>query len=130
MFFYPSILTQFEPGSNPDVFVWLGIEEIKRFALCLYKTCQSCHLKGAGETQGGRRKGYSTTESLPGSDLLNLEDLQFALPENDDLWHVDSDLATKLAERSVSFSSECDGENWISRAAALLQPGNRSFRWL
>lgn len=40
MFFYPAMLAQFNTDSLPDVYIWLGIEEAKRFALALYKVCR------------------------------------------------------------------------------------------
>lgn len=37
VFFYPEILAQFNRDSVPDAFIWVGIEEVKRFAFALHK---------------------------------------------------------------------------------------------
>ncbi|OGM45049.1 hypothetical protein ABOM_005785 [Aspergillus bombycis] len=77
MFFYLSIFAQFDSASVPDVFIWVGIEEVKRFALALYKVCQWSRADDAG--------------------LLSLADLQFAMPDSDELWHASSDLASRIS---------------------------------
>lgn len=91
MFFYPEILAQVSRNSVPDVFIWIGIEEVKHFALALYKVCRSCHI----QCKDGPRNG---PHSAKRGDLLTLSDLQFALSDSDELWHASSDLAVRLAE--------------------------------
>ncbi|PIG83108.1 hypothetical protein AARAC_001164 [Aspergillus arachidicola] len=107
MFHYPSMFAQFHSTSVPDVFIWVGIEEVKRFALALYKVYRRCRIDGA------RR--------------LSLADLQFAEPDSDELWHASSDLASRIP---ASYADKNKEENWISQTARLLQPGDVEFDWI
>ncbi|KAL4921168.1 hypothetical protein BDW62DRAFT_208536 [Aspergillus aurantiobrunneus] len=107
MFFYPSMLAQFTSTSVPEVYIWLGIEEVKRFTLTLYKVCRRCR----------------------GGCLLSLADLQFALPNSDELWHAGSDLAAQVAENRSAYRNKNIEANWISQTSRLLQP-NEGFHWI
>ncbi|KAE8313490.1 hypothetical protein BDV41DRAFT_564349 [Aspergillus transmontanensis] len=107
MFHYPSMFAQFHSTSVPDVFIWVGIEEVKRFALALYKVYRRCRIDGA------RR--------------LSLANLQFAKPDSDELWHASSDLASRIP---ASYGDKNKEENWISQTARLLQPGDVEFDWI
>ncbi|KAE8327298.1 hypothetical protein BDV39DRAFT_192963 [Aspergillus sergii] len=107
MFHYPSMFAQFNSTSVPDVFIWVGIEEVKRFALALYKVYRRCRIDGA------RR--------------LSLANLQFAKPDSDELWHASSDLASRIP---ASYGDKNKEENWISQTARLLQPGDVEFDWI
>ncbi|EAW13141.1 C2H2 type zinc finger domain protein [Aspergillus clavatus NRRL 1] len=123
LFFYPAILAQFSRESVPDVFIWVGIEEVKRFALALYKVCRLCHVQDT-ELDTPRSTGR-------GKDLLALMDLQFALPDSDELWHASSDLAARLAQDGpMCYSNKNIEANWISQAARLLQKQGLAFDWL
>ncbi|KAB8252850.1 hypothetical protein BDV35DRAFT_403471 [Aspergillus flavus] len=107
MFYYPSIFAQFNSASVPDVFIWVGIEEVKRFALALYKVYRRCRVDGKR--------------------LLSLADLQFAMPDSEELWHASSDLASRIP---ASYGDKNKEENWISQTARLLQPGGAEFDWI
>lgn len=123
MFFYPSILTQFKPGVDPDVFIWLGIEEVKRFCLSLYRVCRQSRVHDPKLLE-------DAPSFSPGKSLLSLADLQFALPDKGELWHTTSDLAARLAENPAAYSNENIEENWISQTALLLQPCDAKFHWI
>ncbi|THC97860.1 hypothetical protein EYZ11_002660 [Aspergillus tanneri] len=114
MFFYPSIVAQFK-NTLPDVYIWVGVEEVKRFALSLYKVCRSCRVP-------------DTDASSQGRSLLSLADLQFALPDSDELWHASSDLASRLAEDRSAYRERNSEERWISQTARVLQP-HGGFCW-
>ncbi|KAE8132830.1 hypothetical protein BDV38DRAFT_200541 [Aspergillus pseudotamarii] len=114
MFFYPSMVAQFE-NTLPDVYIWVGVEEVKRFALSLYKVCRSCRVPDTGASSQGRS-------------LLSLANLQFALPDSDELWHASSDLASRLAEDRSAYCERNSGARWISQTARVLQPDG-GFCW-
>ncbi|KAL2827998.1 hypothetical protein BDW59DRAFT_143631 [Aspergillus cavernicola] len=130
MFFYPSMLAQFNSTSVPEVYIWLGIEEVKRFTLALYKVCRQCRvddtrLLDSGMSSNPRREPHSQ-----GGCLLSLVDLQFALPDSDELWHASSDLAARVAENLSAFSNKNIEVNWISQTSRLLQPNDGGFHWI
>jgi hypothetical protein len=113
MLFYPWIVSQFRQGESPEVFVWVGIEEVKRFALSLYRVCQRSRLHDSRE-----------------QNLLSLADLRFALPDSDELWHLTSGLADRLNGRSEAYREANREGNWISQTVWLLQPQSEQFRWI
>ncbi|OGM42631.1 putative C6 and C2H2 transcription factor [Aspergillus bombycis] len=114
MFFYPSMVAQFK-NTLPDVYIWVGVEEVKRFALSLYKVCRSCRVP-------------DTDASSQGRSLLSLANLQFALPDSDELWHASSDLASRLAEDRSAYCERNSDTRWISQTAKVLQPDG-GFCW-
>ncbi|KAL6229584.1 hypothetical protein BDW75DRAFT_224872 [Aspergillus navahoensis] len=130
MFFYPSMLAQFNADSLPNVYIWLGIEEAKRFALALYKVCRCCQVHDTRLSYGGSINSYAPIKPrAQGSSLLSLADLQFALPDSDELWHASSDLASRVADNACAYWEKNAEENWICQAARLLQtPGE--FNWI
>ncbi|KAJ5442721.1 hypothetical protein N7445_005728 [Penicillium cf. griseofulvum] len=130
MFFYPSILAQFKPGIDPDVFVWLGIEEVKRFDLCLYRVCRHARIHDTKLLEDTPNFSPRGAPRSPDGSLLSLTDLQFAVPDSDELWHATSDLAAKLAGNSAAYTNENIEENWISQTAQLLQPRGQQFQWI
>ncbi|KAB8259751.1 C2H2 type zinc finger domain protein [Aspergillus pseudonomiae] len=107
MFSYPTMFAHFNSASVPDVFIWVGIEEVKRFALALYKVCRRCRVDDAK--------------------LLSLADLQFAMPDSDELWHASSGLASRIP---ASYSDRNKEDNWISQAARFLQSDGADFDWI
>ncbi|KAF4151450.1 hypothetical protein CNMCM6936_000708 [Aspergillus lentulus] len=116
MFFYPEILAQVSRDSVPDVFIWVGIEEVKRFALALYKVCRSCHI----QCKNGPRNNLHRTQR--GRSLLTLADLQFSLPDSDELWNATSDLAARLAEdRPLYYDNNNTEANWISHCVRAVR---------
>jgi hypothetical protein len=125
MFVYPEILAQVSRDSVPDVFIWVGIEEVKRFALALYKVCRSCHIQCKDDPRN------SLHRTQRGRSLLTLADLQFSLPDSDELWNATSDLAARLAEDGPLYYDNNNTEaNWISQSARLLQRHDMTFDWL
>lgn len=129
MFFYPSILAQFRPGVDPDVFIWLGIEEVKRFDLSLYRVCRHSRVRDAELLGDALNYGPRRGPQSPSKSLLSLTDLQFAVPDSDDLWHATSDLAVKIARNEAAYTHENTEEYWISQTAQVLQP-REQFRWI
>jgi hypothetical protein len=130
MFYYPSMLAQFNPGTDPEVLIWLGIEEIKRFCLSLYRVCRQSHIAGPDIQQDAFVLNTRRGPHRLGESLLYLTDLQFALPNSDELWHATSGLAARVTENSAAYHNENIEGNWISQTARLLQPCDAQFLWL
>lgn len=128
LFSYPTIQAQYTLGSVPEVFTWVGIEEVKRFALALYKVCRLCDIPDKEKQDDSSE---SRQRKIQPKSLLSLADLHFAMPECDELWHADSNLAARLAEEdSMAYSHKNMEVNWISSTARLLQRDNVAFAWI
>ncbi|PYH41310.1 Zn(II)2Cys6 transcription factor [Aspergillus saccharolyticus JOP 1030-1] len=65
MLYYPNVLSRY-CQDYPAAYIWVSIEEVKRFNLAVFKVC--------------RTFGCSTG--------LHVSDLQFPLPENNPLWNA------------------------------------------
>lgn len=130
MFFYPSILAQFKPGVDPDVFIWLGIEEVKRFGLSLYRVCRHARVCDTKLLEDAPDFSPRRGPRSPDGSLLSLADLQFAVPDSDGLWHATSDLAAKIRGNEAAYTNENIEDNWISQTARVLQPRDQQFQWI
>lgn len=98
MFFYPNMLSKFKETDVPS-FVWVGIEEVKRFSVALYRLCA--------------KLSNSSTEDGP---LLHASELQFPMPSNDALWNSvkrDEWEANAKEENMISFRDDLQAR-WIS----------------
>ncbi|OQE91270.1 hypothetical protein PENNAL_c0010G06113 [Penicillium nalgiovense] len=111
IFSYPNMLLQHEADA-PLALVYVGVEEIKRFGLALYKVCRlstSFHL--TGESSNGDR-----------NIMLTLADLSFCMPDSDELWNAplgsEPEVLSK-ADLSAAGRDNGDAKNWISQASAL-----------
>ncbi|KAI9044967.1 uncharacterized protein KD926_010290 [Aspergillus affinis] len=82
MFYYPNIVAQHLPVSVTEI-AWVGIEEVKRFNLTLYKVHKmlSRWEPGAGLAEG------DTVPEASGRGLAAI-DLQFPMPTNNRLWNA------------------------------------------
>jgi hypothetical protein len=129
MFFYPSILAQFKQGVDPDVFIWLGIEEVKRFNLSLYRVCGHARICDTKLLEAAPNFSPRGGPRSPGGRLLSLTDLQFAVPDSDELWHATSDLAAKIAGSEAAYANDNIEDKWISQTARVLQPHDQ-FQWI
>ncbi|KAJ5705796.1 hypothetical protein N7536_001485 [Penicillium majusculum] len=130
MFFYPSMLAQFKPGVDPDVFIWLGIEEVKRFDLSLYRVYRHARICNTKLLEDAPDFSPRRGPRSPGGNLLSLTDLQFAVPDSDELWHATSDLAAKITGNEAAYTNENIENNWISQTARVLQPRDQQFQWI
>ncbi|KAJ6184589.1 hypothetical protein N7519_005890 [Penicillium mononematosum] len=130
MFFYPSILAQFKQGVDPDVFIWLGIEEVKRFNLSLYRVCRHARVYDTKLLEDAPNFNPRRGPRSPDERLLSLADLQFAVPGSDELWHATSDLAVKIAGSEAAYANDNIEDKWISQTARVLQPHGQQFEWI
>ncbi|CAG8125074.1 unnamed protein product [Penicillium nalgiovense] len=122
IFSYPNMLLQHEADA-PLALVYVGVEEIKRFGLALYKVCRlstSFHL--TGESSNGDR-----------NIMLTLADLSFCMPDSDELWNAplgsEPEVLSK-ADLSAAGRDNGDAKNWISQASALVHDGRVGFDWI
>ncbi|KAJ5096563.1 C2H2 type zinc finger domain protein [Penicillium angulare] len=105
MFFYPNILSKFEETDLPS-FVWVGIEEVKRFSMALYRLCA--------------KLSNSSTEDGP---LLHASELQFPVPGNDALWNsVNRDeWEANVKEESIISLRDDLKTRWVSSHPYIIK---------
>lgn len=130
MFYYPNMLSQ-HPSSAPLALIWISVEEIKRFGLALYKLCRLC---ACARDQGVSRSGNNTTiPAMRGDSLLTLAELDFCMPDSDELWNAPVDAPADLV-KSTALRQTCrdnrDSEGWISRTAGSLDDDRVRFDWV
>lgn len=116
MFYYPNILLRYQE-TNLASFIWVGIEEIKRFNLALYKVC--------GKLSSGSIAGAGIDNDDARIDLLSANELQFPLPSNSALWNAVSKDEWRVHVKdttsiSVSLDDHCRAV-WISNSAIILK---------
>lgn len=92
--------------------MWVGVEEIKRFGLALYKVSRLCGRGSLGEPDE------------PDSVVLRLSDLQFPMPDDKNLWGASSN--PELAQRLLIYSRRDRSDdpsvtNWVSQSGMLLE---------
>ncbi|BCS29350.1 uncharacterized protein APUU_70920S [Aspergillus puulaauensis] len=127
LFNYPNMLSRFHP-SAPIALIWVSVEEIKRFGLALYKLCRLCTRTGldTGGSSGGSSGG-------PRSELLTLTDLDFCMPDSDEVWNAPPDTGTEWF-RSSALQQSCrdnrDPDGWISQTAEKLHDGRVGLDWI
>lgn len=115
MLYYPNMLARYEPDVLLS-YAWVGIEEVKRFNLALYKVWNTlgCSIE---------REKASDTAGTAGQ-VLSACDLQFPLPTNDSLWNAVSENEWVSAARedadTLSLHDKME-QRWISRSASLLR---------
>lgn len=95
--------------------IWVGVEEIKRFGIALYKVCKLC--------------SNSDSSNVDGSDhfepeLLTLSELQYPMPDSNKLWNAESNMVLSKGLAEVEPSATLDGrreENWISNLRGVVR---------
>ncbi|KAJ5465741.1 hypothetical protein N7530_009528 [Penicillium desertorum] len=108
-----SIIRTFLP-SDLDSFIWVGIEEIKRFNIALYKVCGKASSSSIRDGTHGDTHAWSP---------LTAGELQFPLPSNCALWSAvtrDEWDAVAKDEKRVSLDDDRQ-KDWISNFAEILQ---------
>lgn len=113
MFYYPNILAKYDEG-DLDSFVWVGIEEIKRFNIALYKVCGKARCSSIRDGNHGDAHAWTS---------LTAGELQFPLPSNCALWNAvtrDEWDAVAKDEKRVSLDDDRQ-KDWLSNFAEILQ---------
>ncbi|KAE8327144.1 transcription factor with C2H2 and Zn(2)-Cys(6) DNA binding domain [Aspergillus sergii] len=121
VFFYPAMLGRYQDIDDVTC-IWVGVEEIKRLGLALYKVCNRCR---------GGRQGESPGES--NSRLLCLSDLRFPAPDSNHLWEAKSnmELSNLLAQTSRGMNPEVGREiKLISESGGWLDDIDPGFNWV
>ncbi|RJE24657.1 hypothetical protein PHISCL_03023 [Aspergillus sclerotialis] len=112
LFFYPRMVARYQ-DINSVACIWVGVEEIKRFGIALYRVCKLCSNGNSSNVdECGRFK----------HDLLTLPDLQFPMPESDELWNAESNIALSNRLADINPNAALDGrrqKNWISNLGEL-----------
>ncbi|KAJ5550154.1 hypothetical protein N7461_004852 [Penicillium sp. DV-2018c] len=119
MFYYPNILAQF-PANQPPAYVWVSVEEIKRFNVTLFKVCKSFSISGR---KGRGLDGLLDDREKTVSWRLSARDLQFPLPRNAPLWHACNANEWFAADTENVYRHGPDGVDegdWISASADVL----------
>ena len=118
LFYYPNILARFQQNDLVS-YVWICIEEVKRFNLALYKICRALSGFSAHEKNGGQH-----SVACEASCGLTADELQFPMPKNDPMWNAmrkeewDSAIADDFDPTRLYDTME---EEWISNSAELLR---------
>ncbi|PYH88661.1 hypothetical protein BO71DRAFT_423529 [Aspergillus ellipticus CBS 707.79] len=101
MFYYPNILARYK-DSDLTSFVWVGIEEIKRFNMALYKFCAKTSRSSAARDGNQNDNGAVRP-------LLTARELLFPLPTNN-----------PFVIETVHLDDDCQAD-WISNFAGVLE---------
>lgn len=114
MLYYPNMLARYCEPDQPT-YVWISIEEVKRFNLTLYKVCRVCSEQRSGTTDYDIIRG-SRSE-------LRADDLQFPLPRNTALWNAVDKAGWESAGAEEVFHHRLNDtleREWISNSAHVL----------
>lgn len=102
-------------GIDSMACIWVGVEEIKRLGIALYKVCKLCSNSDSSNANGGNHLE---------PELLTLSDLQFPMPDSNKLWNAESNMVLSRALAEVEPSATQDGrweENWISNIEGAVR---------
>ncbi|KAL3440615.1 hypothetical protein BJX65DRAFT_26188 [Aspergillus insuetus] len=120
IFYYPRMLERYL-GVNDITCIWVGVEEIKRLGLALYKVCRLCNSEfGSEQNEEGR--------------LLRLSDLQLPVPDSRHLWDAASnaELSHLLQMDGGTRPGRSDGSqesNWVSNFGQVID-ASMQFQWI
>ncbi|EIT77706.1 hypothetical protein AO1008_09571 [Aspergillus oryzae 100-8] len=125
LFSYPNMLAKHH-SLAPIALVWVNVEEIKRFGLALYKICRLC-------TRSALAGTTDSDSSDMRSELLTLSDLDFCMPDSDEMWNAPSSIGAESI-RSAIFHQACrdsrDTDNWISQTSGKLYDSRVGLDWI
>ncbi|RAH85803.1 hypothetical protein BO86DRAFT_354690 [Aspergillus japonicus CBS 114.51] len=116
---YPNMLNRY-CQDDPATYVWVSVEEVKRFNLALFRACRAF-------TSATKQKstGQDTAdEARAASRTLQVCDLQFPWPRNTPLWNAVGKAEWHSATTEDVFRhSQHDTveEEWISNSAGFLE---------
>jgi hypothetical protein len=114
MFYYPNILSRYHDAGLAS-FIWVGVEEIKRFNVALFKVCgklSSLSVVGTGMDDNDAERR-----------LMSASELQFPPPSNNALWNAvgkDEWIVHMKDTTPVSLDDNCQAD-WISNFARMLE---------
>lgn len=114
IFYYPTMTERYD-GINSMACMWIGVEEMCRLGLALYKVSKLCKNQDSKEDS---------------SRLLQLSDLHFPVPDSQHLWDAQSNLEFSRSlqiDRGHGRKDAFARKNWISIYAKGL--GSESDKW-
>ncbi|KAJ6115354.1 hypothetical protein N7486_001132 [Penicillium sp. IBT 16267x] len=114
MFYYPNILSRYQEA-NLASFIWVGIEEVKRFNVALYKVCGKLSSLGV--------VGASIDDNDVENLLMSASELQFPPPSNNALWNSvgKNEWMVHMKDTTpVSLDDHCQAD-WLSNFARILE---------
>lgn len=118
MLSYPAMLAQYPAGTSVTM-IWVGVEEMKRFALALYKMAHIC-------TSAEQKEGICQK-------LLTVADFSFSLPYSDEFWNLPKGVDARPLVKAIAQTSQeenRDHEKWINSSFATLHDDRVSFKWI
>lgn len=118
MFYYPNMLARYQQD-DPDSYVWVCIEEVKRFNLALYKVCRT--LSDSGKYEKNMEECGAVGAASYG---FTANELQFPMPKKDPMWNATRKEDWNSAATEDVYPTPLDDvmeEEWISRSAELLR---------
>ncbi|KAL4894265.1 hypothetical protein BDV59DRAFT_207291 [Aspergillus ambiguus] len=107
MFQYANMLARYTPD-DPAEYVWVGVQEVTRFDLALYRLC--------------KYHGFEKHTMVPGWQLT-ADELHFPMPKNEALWNAKGKNEWTDASRNMDWIDLGDimRTEWIAKSAELLQ---------
>lgn len=114
VFYYPSMLERYHDVDSMAC-IWIGVEEMGRLGLAMYKVCSLCRSGNSDDIEGR---------------LLQLSDLQYPVPDSRLLWDAKSGLELSQLLQLEAGRERLDARdmaNWISVCGTVLESG--SERW-
>ncbi|KAE8406895.1 hypothetical protein BDV37DRAFT_291593 [Aspergillus pseudonomiae] len=116
MFYYPNMLARYHPDDLAD-YVLVGVEEVKRFDIALFRVCKSIG-SDRGETHLEHRDTSRARWQVTASEL------QFPMPKNELMWNAITENEWKAAATEgmecINLSDSMESQ-WISNSSELLQ---------
>ncbi|KAI9373857.1 hypothetical protein BJX61DRAFT_357486 [Aspergillus egyptiacus] len=119
---YPNMLARFSQNDLPS-YVWVSIEEVKRFNVALYRICRTLSEQYDRSSIDGRVTDDSSVTGAR-AQRLSARDLQFPMPRNTPLWNAVSKEVWDAAATEDVFCHNLEDtqeEQWISRSAGTLE---------
>ena len=116
VFYYPSMLERYQAVASMAC-IWIGVEEMCRLGLAMYKISSLCRSGDSEDTEGR---------------LLQLSDLHFPVPDSRQLWDAKSDLEFSQLLQIDARREKLDVRdlgNWISVSGKVLESGSEKW-WI
>ncbi|KAJ5381225.1 uncharacterized protein N7496_003653 [Penicillium cataractarum] len=125
LFYYPNMLARHEVFAPPAL-VWVSVEETKRFGLALYKLCRLVAPSIEHATVYKDRGDLS-------NELLNLGDLEFSMPDPDEVWNASVETGSHNIRASPlqgAGKNSSNPDEWISNALMKFSNSSVGFDWI
>lgn len=118
MLSYPKMLAQY-PTETPITMIWVGVEEMKRFSLALYRVAHMCTTVDRNE--------------IISEKLLTTADLSFSMPYSDEVWNLPKGSDVRPLVKAIAQTRQnenLDHQKWISTSFSTLHDDLVEFKWI